>query len=353
LVVQVAADVSYLRRGIGLSFDETQPNFSLFIVAAACYFTAARLLDHRFKHREYADRPASAWVMIGPYAAAASAVTVATFRVASTDLPTGTRTLLRMIMVMVALVILRQAVAIRENSRVVARQRAQLVASVSHELRTPLTAIVGYLDILEGAADLAPAERAEITAIAGQQSRYMATLVSDLVDMGSEDHAPIKALDRVEDVATLVARSVHGVEMDQVRVGLEVEPGLRAYVDARRVQQVVVNLLSNAVRYGDNSVLVRATSDGAALVIEVHDNGPGVPRRWELAIWDRFERGTHRFSARQGGSGLGLAVVADIATAYRGTTECTRSERLGGALFRVVLPNRVVRRRTEALAPAV
>jgi signal transduction histidine kinase len=353
LVVQVAADVSYLRRGIGLSFEEAQPNFSLFIVAAACYFTAARLLDHRFKHREYADRPASAWAMIGPYAAAGFAVTVATVRVASTDLPTGTRTLLRMITVMVALVILRQAVAIRENSRVVARQRAQLVASVSHELRTPLTAIVGYLDILEGAADLAPAERAEITAIASQQSRYMATLVSDLVDMGSEGHAPIKALDRVEDVATLVARSVHGVEMDQVRVGLEVEPGLRAYVDARRVQQVVVNLLSNAVRYGDNSVLVRATSDGAALVIEVHDNGPGVPRRWELAIWDRFERGTHRFSARQGGTGLGLAVVADIAAAYRGTTECTRSERLGGALFRVVFPNRVVRRRTEALAPAV
>jgi signal transduction histidine kinase len=118
------------------------------------------------------------------------------------------------------------------------------------------------------------------------------------------------------------------------------------------VQQVIVNLLSNAVRYGDDGVLVRASSDGDDLVIEVHDNGPGVPRRWELAIWERFERGTHRFNSRHGGSGLGLAVVADIAAAYRGTTECTRSERLGGAHFRVVLPNRVVRR-AEELATAV
>jgi signal transduction histidine kinase len=353
MLAQVVADVLYLRRGIGVSFADTRPYFPAFIVAAGCYFTAARLLDHRFKYREYADRPASGWAMIGPYVAAAIAVTVASVEVANTALPTGTRTVLRAIMLMVVLVILRQAVAIRENSRVMGRQRAQLVASVSHELRTPLTAIVGYLDVLEDADDLSEEERSELTAIAGQQSRYMAALVSDLIDIEHDGHATIKPVDRVEDVSALVALSVRGVDTEKVRVGLEVDAALRAFVDARRVQQIVANLVSNAVRYGDNGVLVRATSDGDDLVIEVHDNGPGVPRRWELAVWDRFERGPNRFSARHGGSGLGLAVVADIAAAYRGTTECTRSERLGGAHFRVVLPNRVVRRRTEALAPAL
>ncbi len=353
LLAQVVADVLYLRKGIGESFADTRPNFPAFIFAAGCYFTAARLLDHRFKHREYADRPASGWAMIGPYAAATVAITVASVEVANTDIPTGTRTLLRMIMLMVILVILRQAVAIRENSRVMARQRAQMVASVSHELRTPLTAIVGYLDVLEDADDLTEEERSELTAVVGQQSRYMAALVSDLIDIQHDGHATIKPVDRFEEVSALVARSVRGVDTEEVKVGLEVDSALQAYVDARRVQQVVANLVSNAVRYGGNSVVVRAHRAGDDLVIEVHDNGPGVPRRWELAVWDRFERGPMRFSARHGGSGLGLAVVSDIAAAYRGTTECTRSDRLGGALFRVVLPNRVVHRRTEALAPAV
>ncbi len=356
LIAQVVADVLYLRRGIGVSFEETSPYFPAFIFAAACYFTAARLLDHRFKRREYADRPASAWTMIGPYAAAGVAVTVASIEVASTDIASGTRFLLRMILLMMALVVLRQAVAIRENSRVMARQRAQLVASVSHELRTPLTAIVGYLGILEDAEDLAEEERCELTAVAGQQARYMASLIADLVDMGHDGHATIKPVDRVENVALLVARSVRGVDLGEVKVGLEVDPDLRAFVDARRLQQVVANLITNAVRYGGNAALVRAHRAGGDLVIEVHDNGPGVPRRWELAVWDRFERGPNRFIARHGGTGLGLAVVSDIATAYRGSTECTRSDRLGGALFRVVLPNRMMQRRMErmeALAPAV
>ncbi|MDH5615591.1 MAG: ATP-binding protein, partial [Acidimicrobiia bacterium] len=100
-------------------------------------------------------------------------------------------------------------------------------------------------------------------------------------------------------------------------------------------------LLTNAVRYGGDRSLIVVKREGTDLAIEVHDNGPGVPKKFELAIWERFERGPNRFNASTPGSGIGLAVVDAITRAHHGSTAYRQSERLGGACFRVVLPNRV------------
>jgi two-component system sensor histidine kinase AdeS len=81
--------------------------------------------------------------------------------------------------------------------------------------------------------------------------------------------------------------------------------------------------------------------EGRDLAIEVHDNGPGVPKKYEVAIWDRFDRGANRLNASTPGSGIGLAVVEAITRAHGGNTGYRASERLGGACFRVVLPDRV------------
>ncbi|HEX5672348.1 MAG TPA: ATP-binding protein, partial [Acidimicrobiia bacterium] len=128
----------------------------------------------------------------------------------------------------------------------------------------------------------------------------------------------------------------------------DVEPGLYAYLDPDRIRQVLDNLVSNAIRYGRGNVYVSASTVDDDVVFEVHDDGPGIPRKYELAIWEQFERGPNRLNANVPGSGIGLAVVELIVRRHGGTATHEKSRRLGGACFRVVLPNR----RRPAPAPA-
>jgi two-component system sensor histidine kinase AdeS len=111
-------------------------------------------------------------------------------------------------------------------------------------------------------------------------------------------------------------------------------------VDANRLQQILVNLLSNARRYGGDECLVVARLHQSRLTLEVHDSGSGVPKKYELTIWDRFERGPNRYNAIEPGSGIGLSMVQSIATAHGGRALYRTSERLGGACFVVELEGR-------------
>jgi signal transduction histidine kinase len=101
--------------------------------------------------------------------------------------------------------------------------------------------------------------------------------------------------------------------------------------------QIVTNLLSNAAKYGSSRVEIVAFEEGADTVIEVHDDGPGVPDMYHLVIWERFERGAQRQSAIPG-SGIGLSVARGIARSHGGDTDYRRSERLGGSCFSVRVP---------------
>jgi two-component system sensor histidine kinase BaeS len=108
-------------------------------------------------------------------------------------------------------------------------------------------------------------------------------------------------------------------------------------VDPERFQQAIVNLVGNAVKYGGGRVLVKVVS-GENLVVEVHDDGPAVPTKYELVIWNRFERGPRRLDSRVPGSGNGLAIVAKVAQAHGGAAGYRPSEALGGACFFVSIP---------------
>jgi signal transduction histidine kinase len=90
---------------------------------------------------------------------------------------------------------------------------------------------------------------------------------------------------------------------------------------------------------------------GPDLLIEIHDNGNGVPTRYESAIWERFERGTHRLNAVTPGMGIGLPIVRAIAQAHGGRAEYRRSERMGGGCFSLVIPGCVVDQESETAEP--
>ncbi|MCJ7725266.1 MAG: HAMP domain-containing histidine kinase [Acidimicrobiia bacterium] len=348
-IAQVVADILYLRAGIGTTFAGATPEYLPFLCAAALYYGGALILDRRPAERSYADRKANVWAMIAPYTAVGALIVLLLVVIGPVGLDFDVAVAFYVSLLVGLLVVVRQTVAIRENRMLVERQRSALVSSISHELRTPLTSIVGFLKLLaDGETELDDEVRAEIVATASRQARYLQQIVADLEplkEQGPDDMVLDEAVTALAEVATQAAGAI---EIGEARVSFEIEPGLEACIDARRVQQVMVNLVTNAARYGGGTVLVEVGSDKSDLVIEVHDDGPGVPKKWELAIWSRFERGANRVNAVQPGSGIGLAVVAAIVKAHGGRVGYAQSERLGGACFRVMFAHRVVSAREHA-----
>lgn len=356
-VLQAAADIVFLLSGAGKTFGEADPLFPIHIIAIACFLAAASIVERPIESREFADRPATPlWAMALPYGTAGVMVAVLLIRVRWTSLTSADTVLLFATLAVGVMVVLRQGVAIRENRRFVEDQRTALVASISHELRTPLTAVVGFLDLLEAETLTDRAERLEVTSIASLQASYLSRIVADLVMLASDNVTPMD-LDvtstRVDEVAW---SAVNTAAIDQSSIRVDVDSDVIAFLDRVRIEQAITNLLANAMRYGGDTVLVTAHADGVDLVIEVHDDGAGVPRKYELLIWEKFERGPNRLNATIPGSGIGLAVTSAIAKAHGGSAGYRRSERLGGACFWIRLPGRIqsstpVRQRLELVEP--
>ncbi|MDP9493931.1 MAG: ATP-binding protein, partial [Actinomycetota bacterium] len=105
-----------------------------------------------------------------------------------------------------------------------------------------------------------------------------------------------------------------------------------------RIRQILVNLITNAIRYGRSEILVTATRNNAVVDFAVHDDGPGVPPRFQSDMWSRFERGLYKDNQSVPGSGIGLSVAKDLVTAHGGTIEYRTSELLGGACFAFTIP---------------
>lgn len=351
VILQGLGDLSYLVEGVGRSFTEAEPLFAVYLGAAALFLTTALIVDRVPHAREYPDRSIPTWSRLLPYLAAIVMAAVLLFRLWDADLDSGDRVLLIATLAVALLVIARQGISIRENRILVERQRSDLVSSISHELRTPLTAMVGFLDIVKEDSTLSKAERIEMIEIVAEQATYLERIVEDLLSLahGSPDRMDLDLAER--NVAALIENAVLATAVNRRRVDVDVEPGLIAVVDGNRLQQVLVNLLSNAARYGGDQCLVAAFAEGSGLVIEVHDAGPGVPKKHELAIWERFERGQNRYNAAVPGSGIGLAMVRSIAESHGGRASYRRSERLGGACFAIDLPGRVGKQRPIAIVP--
>ncbi|MCL1598958.1 MAG: HAMP domain-containing histidine kinase, partial [Actinomycetia bacterium] len=249
------------------------------------------------------------------------------------------------------LVIARQGVAIAENRAHIEQQRNALVSTISHELRTPLTAITGFIDLLREPDDvLDDAERKEMFDIVHQQTGYMARIVSDLIMLARGADSDIDLMVREVSMVDLVASAIHASGVSPQSVTVDCSPDLVGFVDPERIQQVLVNLLTNAARYGGPNRIVRVSGKGSGLILEVHDDGPGIPRRYEVRVWDRFERGPNRLNAAIPGSGIGLAIVQAIASTHGGIASYRTSEVLGGACFVVTLPARGAVA-AESLAP--
>lgn len=353
-VVQAVADLIYLNRGLGESFAAAEPVYPLFLLAVMAFLVAGLMLGSRPAPREYAERRTPWWAMVAPYGAAGVLVAMLIVEMLGERLDFETIELFVGVVFVVSLIIVRQALAIRENRELIERQRTALVSSISHELRTPLTAMVGFLDILaDPDQHIDVASRREMIGIVNQQASYMARIVSDLVMLNRSD-PDLQLRQQLVDVESVVDAALAALDLESVPgVETNLESGLSGFFDPGRMQQVLVNLLTNAARYGGPHRLVVAKRVDNDIVFEIHDDGPGVAKRYEIVIWDRFERGSHRYDAGIPGSGIGLALVAMLVNAHQGTVGYRRSERLGGACFAVTLTGRAHSRRPGEVIPEI
>lgn len=226
------------------------------------------------------------------------------------------------------------------------RVRAQADSNISrdafaaavHELRTPLTSIAGFASTLSCRWDDFPDEqRREFVAIIDEQAQRLTRLVDDLLMQSRIESGqlqptpePVRLLSLAEDVAR---------GFRQVDVSVRGDEEARAFVDRGQVEQVLVNLVSNAVKYGSPPVVIEVHCEvrdsGEAAMIRVVDAGPGVPREFEPQLFQRYSQADGRRHAK--GSGLGLWIVRELSCAnggdcrYEPNPEC-------GATFVVELP---------------
>ncbi len=308
----------------------------VWLLGYAGYAMVARHMRRPLARRDSTIVRPAMWKLLLPYTLVAAVFGLFFWRVLGLEIE-SLETVAWAVLFITVSVILRQAVSIREARDVVEAERDQLIASVSHELRTPLTAVAGFSEVIDSQWDgLSEEEKREMVSIIRTQSSHLAQSVGDMVSLvrDSLDRVPLKR--EVVDAKDLIAdsiRVVFDVTAGPLPVRAKIEPLLSFYGDRTRLIQVVVAMLANAQRYGGGSIEVIARRNGSHRILEVHDNGAGLPVRYEQLVWERFERGDHRLSSAIPGSGLGLAVVRALAQAHGGTAGYRRSELLGGACF--------------------
>jgi signal transduction histidine kinase len=337
--VQVLADFVYLNQSVGRQFTGGEPAWGLLLIAGALMTVTAATVDQVPAKREFPEGPTPVWALMWPYLMAALLLAVHFQNYRKLGPVPSEIVLLDAVIVIGVVLFLRQVYVIYRDRRRVDTKRAELVASVSHELRTPLTGMVGFLSLLDEHPEEFPAEmRREMIAEASGQARHMSRLVADLLLLAREETARIELVRQEVNALPIVLSVLKTANPGSVSLEDELELDVRVNVDPDRLRQALSNLISNAIRYGGDRCLVVGRTDGNGIVLEVHDSGSGVPTRYEDRIWDHFERGEHRLDSTSPGLGIGLSVVQAVAQAHGGGAEYRKSERLGGACFRVSLP---------------
>jgi signal transduction histidine kinase len=224
------------------------------------------------------------------------------------------------------------------------RLKDDFVATVSHELRTPLTSMMGFLEMIrEGEAGELTDEQKRFLAIVYRSSERLQRLVGDLLFVARLDANGLQLQFGPVDLGEVVRDAVEssGALARSRELDLRVELGALPVVtgDRERLSQLIGNLISNAIKFtpAGGRVTVRAFVDGAHAVVEVEDDGIGIPVADQERLFQRFFRSSTATEQAIPGTGLGLVISRAIAEAHGGTIE-VRSEEGAGACFRVELP---------------
>ncbi|MYW00410.1 HAMP domain-containing sensor histidine kinase, partial [Streptomyces sp. SID3343] len=216
--------------------------------------------------------------------------------------------------------------------------RRRFVADAGHELRSPLTTLHTGLELLAAHGDLTARDAATV-GILGHESERLSRLVDGLLLLARADEHGLRPDPSDVDLDDLVdaERRRLAVQHPRVRVSARIDP-VRVHGDAHRLAQAIRNLADNAARHAASVVSFAVYEEDGHAVIEVGDDGPGVPEADRERVFERFVRLDASRTRDSGGTGLGLAIVREVVRAHGGTVRVGAREPTG-ALFLIELPS--------------
>jgi two-component system sensor histidine kinase BaeS len=224
------------------------------------------------------------------------------------------------------------------------RLKDEFVLTASHELRSPLTSVQGFAELLMLDKDSLTPRQRETVEIILDNCRHLVRLLNDLLDLARSDAGRLSIQPQPTEVAPLVDDVVRTMraqtEAASQTLSEQIQPDLPLIdVEADRIRQILVNLVTNAHEYSPEgaSIGVAAHAAGAEVEIAVSDNGPGIPPEQLERIFERFTRGDAGLTQRVGGTGLGLAISKSLVELHGGSI-AAESTPGAGSTFRVRLP---------------
>jgi two-component system phosphate regulon sensor histidine kinase PhoR len=223
------------------------------------------------------------------------------------------------------------------------RVRQEFLSNVSHELRTPLSAILAFVETLEDGAINDTENNRRFLAVIRRNSERMRSLIEDILELSAIEAgtspvkaSPVRLRPLVEHVRTALAARAAAAS---VVINNEVRAQTTVYADARRLEQMLTNLIDNAIKFNreQGTVTVRHEQSGERDLVSIMDRGDGIPLEHLARIFERFYRVDRARSREMGGTGLGLAIVKHLALAHGGEVNVVSTPG-EGSTFTVELP---------------
>lgn len=214
--------------------------------------------------------------------------------------------------------------------------RKAFLSNVSHELRSPLSYIKGYSQAIDEGMIKTKADKVKFVKVIRKEAERMTRLVKDLFDLAQMDEGQLQLSKEVVNLDVIIQNMIETVKQQAEAKQIQVtyRPAFSDPVvtgDTGRLSQVFFNLFDNAIRYTPDfgNIKVVTTVIPQEVMIEVSDNGDGIPPKRLPFIWDRFYRGDPSRSRKSGGTGLGLSIVKQIIQGHQGTVDLKSTKGLG------------------------
>ena len=231
-----------------------------------------------------------------------------------------------------------------EQLALASQHKSQFLANMSHELRTPLNAILGYAELLvDGIYGVLPDRPKGVLDRIQNNGKHLLALINDVLDLAKIEAGQLTLTLEDYSLPEVVQSVVTATEPLATSKGLQFTAAVQddlpmAHGDARRVSQVLLNLVGNAIKFTDEGeVEIRASLDKGQFVLTVRDTGPGIPDADQERIFGEFQQIDNTNTRKKGGTGLGLAISKRMVEMQGGTISVDSA--LGeGSTFRVVLP---------------
>ena len=241
---------------------------------------------------------------------------------------------------------------IEDKSRQLAeasQHKSQFLANMSHELRTPLNAILGYTElILDDVYGETPAKMRQVLDRIQRNGKHLLGLINDVLDLSKIEAGQLTlalADYSMQDVVAGVHSAVESLAKEKhIALKVELQPDLpRAHGDERKLTQVLLNLVGNAIKFTDEGeVAIKAAAANGSITVSVRDSGPGITEADQAKIFQEFQQADSAVTREKGGTGLGLTISKRIVELHGGRiwVESTPGQ---GSTFSFTLPVTVER----------